>query len=386
MSPKWDGIFFITGKFFEIFSYAGGFFLLVWNSLIRRIAKRRANNLRSENIMDYSHVWAVVLAGGEGTRVRGFLQQLCGGSGLKQFSTIIGERSMLRCTLDRVVRLIPPERVLIVVSAQHRQEVEDQLGHWPRENIIYQPINRDTAPGILLPLAHVTNRDPAATVLVFPSDHFIRDEDGFMNAVQKALIELKKNPSKLILLGMTPQRGEETEYGYIVGSARRTGGGEALSVAGFVEKPPLAQAKELIQRGALWNTMVFAVENGTLWDMVQRTSPVLYHAFRLIQMNLRAGCAPGSLEHVYEVIPPVNFSSAICEPHTERLSVLPVPNVGWSDWGTAGSILRTLKKLGHADAFRGRLKKLPTPSVWQTSKRSRSRALDRRGVEAAGNP
>ena len=116
--------------------------------------------------MNYSNVWAVVLAGGEGTRVRSFLKQLCGGSGLKQFSTIIGERSMLRCTLDRVVQLIPPERILIVVSSQHRDDVENQLAHWPRQNIIYQPANRDTAPGILLPLAHITNRDPAATVLV----------------------------------------------------------------------------------------------------------------------------------------------------------------------------------------------------------------------------
>ena len=290
---------------------------------------------------------------------------------------------MLRCTLDRVVRLIPPERVLIVVSAQHREDVENQLAHWPRQNVIYQPANRDTAPGILLPLAHITDRDPAATVLVFPSDHFILDEDRFMGAVQKALIELKNNPSKMILLGMTPQRGEETEYGYIVGTTRKATLGEAVSVAGFVEKPALSQAKELIQRGALWNTMVFAVDNGTLWDMVQRTSPVLYHAFRLTQMNLRTGCAPRSLEHIYEVIPPVNFSSMICEPLAARLSVLPVPDVGWSDWGTAGSILRTLKKLGRFDALRDRLGPSQSEPVWHTSKRSRGRAaLDPPSMEA----
>lgn len=71
--------------------------------------------------MDHSNVWATVLAGGEGTRVRGFLQEVCGGSGLKQFSTVIGSRSMLRCTLDRITRLIPPERVLVVVSATSRR-------------------------------------------------------------------------------------------------------------------------------------------------------------------------------------------------------------------------------------------------------------------------
>jgi mannose-1-phosphate guanylyltransferase len=332
--------------------------------------------------MDHSHTWAVVLAGGEGTRVRSFLQQFCGGSGLKQFSTIIGQRSMLHCTLDRVVQLIPPERVLIVVSAQHREDVEDQLAHWPRENIIYQPANRDTAPGILLPLAHITNRDPAATVVVFPSDHFILDEDRFMDAVQKALLELQSNPSRMILLGMPPQRGEETEYGYIVGTGKSAHAG-AIPVAGFVEKPPLTQAKELIQRGALWNTMVFAVENGTLWDMVQRTAPILYHAFRLIQMNLHAGSPPQAVEHIYQAIPAVNFSSSICEPLAARLCVLPVPDVGWSDWGTVGSILRTLKKLGEFDAFCARAGKPQVQPAWQSSKRSTARAAASRTALSA---
>lgn len=320
--------------------------------------------------MDYSHVWAVVLAGGEGTRVRSFLQQFCGGSGLKQFSTIIGERSMLRCTLDRVVRLIPPERVLVVVSTDHQRDVEAELAHWPSQNVIYQPLNRDTAPGILLPLAHITNRDPAATIVVFPSDHFIRDEERFIGAVRKALRELQRDPARMVLLGMPPQRGEETEYGYIVGAGKRSQADAAVPVAGFVEKPPLAQAKELIQRGALWNTMVFAVENGVLWDMVQRTAPVLYHAFRLIQMTVRGGAAAHALEHIYQAIPAVNFSSGICEPLAARLSVLPVGDVGWSDWGTPGSILRTLKKLGEFDAFCARGDISEAQILWQHARRA----------------
>lgn len=323
--------------------------------------------------MDDSHNWAVVLAGGEGTRVRSFLRQFCGGSGLKQFSTVVGERSMLRCTLDRVVRLIPPERVLVVVSKDHRRDVEVELADWPRQNIIYQPLNRDTAPGILLPFAHITNRDPAATVIVFPSDHFIRDEAGFLDAVRQALAELQRHPQQMILLGMTPQRGEETEYGYIVGAARKKQCDAAIPVAGFVEKPPLSQARELIQRGALWNTMVFAVDNGVLWDMVQRTTPALYHAFRLIQMTLRGGLPPNALEHIYQAIPSVNFSSGICEPLSARLSVLPVPDVGWSDWGTPAAILRTLKKLGQYDAFCARGDAADARILWQTAKRSHVR-------------
>ena len=331
--------------------------------------------------MDYSHVWAVVLAGGEGTRVRSFLQQYCGGSGIKQFSTIIGQRSMLRCTLDRATRLLPPERVLVVVSTDHKRDVEVELAHWPKENVIYQPINRDTAPGILLPLAHITNRDPAATILVFPSDHFIRDEARFLGAVQSALAELQKHPGRMMLLGMPPQRGEETEYGYIV-AAKKALGCEAVPVAGFVEKPPLTHARELIQRGALWNTMVFAVENGVLWDMVQRTSPALYHAFRLIQVSLRGAAPSQALEHIYQAIPPVNFSSGICEPLSARLAVLPVADVGWSDWGTPGSILRTLKKLGEYEAFCARAEIPETQLAWQSAKRAARPSLGRSALTA----
>jgi mannose-1-phosphate guanylyltransferase len=305
--------------------------------------------------MNHSNLWAIVLAGGEGTRVRNFLQHICGGSGIKQFSAILGDRSMLRCTLDRVEPMIPAERILIVVGAHHRKEVEKQLTDWPRHNIIYQPANRDTAAGILLPLAHITARDPEATVVVFPSDHFILDEERFMGAVDKALQGVETNPGKMVLLGMTPQIGEESEYGYIkVG--RRRGSDHAKPVAGFVEKPPLPRAKELIQQGALWNTMVFAAHSTTLWDMVKETAPVLYHAFRLIEMTL-----PSAdwrfLEHLYQVIPSMNFSSAICEPLSSRLRVVPVADVGWSDWGSVGSILRTVQKLGRFDDLFARLER-----------------------------
>jgi mannose-1-phosphate guanylyltransferase len=305
----------------------------------------RGNMNPSENLMNHSNVWAIVLAGGEGTRVRSFLKQLCGGSGLKQFSTIIGERSMLRCTLDRVERLIPAERILIVVGAHHREEVEKQLKHWPRQNIIFQPVNRDTAPGILLPLAHITDRDPEATIVVFPSDHFVLDEQRFIGAVGMALEDSRVNPGKMVLLGMTPQAGEETEYGYIK-VARRSANGAARPVAGFVEKPPLPRAKELIQQGALWNTMVFAAHNATLWEMVKQTAPVLYHAFRLVQITLHTVHSNRILDQVYESISTVNFSSAICQPLASWLRVLPVADVGWSDLGTARSILRTVQKLG----------------------------------------
>ena len=122
---------------------------------------------------------------------------------------------MLQHTLDRLQQLVPAERTVIVVGAHQSGEASRQLSHWPQENIIYQPANRDTAPGILLPFSYITHRDPSATVIVSPSDHFVRDENRFMDAVAGALADLKRHSDKMILLGMTPEHGQETEYGYI---------------------------------------------------------------------------------------------------------------------------------------------------------------------------
>src|SRR5215510_5954132 len=116
-------------------------------------------------------LWGIVLAAGEGTRARAFLKRVYGGRGIKQFCAVIGRRSMLEHTLARVEMLIPRQRITVVVSDEHRPEIEQQLAHWPRENVIVQPENRDTTAGILLPLVHIASRDPAATVAIFPSDH-----------------------------------------------------------------------------------------------------------------------------------------------------------------------------------------------------------------------
>jgi hypothetical protein len=106
--------------------------------------------------------------------------------------------------------------------------------------------------------------------------------------------------------------------------------------------------------------------------MAQRTSPILYHAFRMIQMTLRTG-SPHALEHIYQAIPAVNFSSGICEPLSARLAVLPVLDVGWSDWGTPGSIMRTLENLGEFEAFCARRGVARAQPVWHSANRPASR-------------
>lgn len=300
------------------------------------------------------HLWGIVLAAGQGTRVRRFLTQLCGGRGLKQFCAVTGTRSMLQQTLARVERIIPRERILVIVSATDRPEVAQQLSAWPAENIIYQPANRETAPGILLPLVHVSRRDPAAIVAVFPCDHFILDESTFMASVATAISQIGQFPQELILLGMKPDQPEEG-FGWIEAFDNEKNQ-VSSRVWRFWEKPSAAKAQELFSKGALWNTLVFAAEANSLWDMVLSRASDLYHSFRSIWLTMNGNHAQAYTDHIYNQIRTVNFSTEILQPLAHRLRVLPVPDVGWSDWGSAERICESLKTIGKLEECFARLK------------------------------
>lgn len=314
------------------------------------------------------HVWAIVLAGGEGTRVRSFLTQLCGGRGIKQFCAVIGTRSMLEHTLARVERRIPRERILVVVSRDHEVEASAQLADWPAEKVIIQSRNRDTAAGILLPLAHISQRDPEAEVAIFPADHFIVDEDRFMSAVEEAVFEVQQFPAELLLLGVRPDNIEEG-YGWIEFGDKEPGR-YTYGVRQFWEKPDDRQARLLHQRAAVWNTFVVVGKASTLWNVIQHAAPGLYADFTVIRQAIAQVDRLHIIDTVYAQMQPVNFSTAVCQSLPERLRVLPLPEVGWSDWGSAERILSTLQRIGKLNEVLARLRHrghdVPSSSLRQT--------------------
>jgi mannose-1-phosphate guanylyltransferase len=291
-----------------------------------------------------NRTWGIILAAGEGTRVSSFLTKLCGGRGIKQFCAVMGGRTLLQDTVARVEKLIPRERILVIVDYRHRSEASEQLGEWPEGNLIYQPTNRETAPGILLPLAHVLHRDPKSNIVVFPSDHFIIDEQTFMAEVARALGATRRFPEDLILLGLTPDRPEDC-YGWIE-TQKKTRKEQIRRVQRFWEKPSIADAEQLMARGALWNIFVFAVRARTLWEMTRRALPELHSTFESIRLLLSSSQAQLFIEKSYETMPTVNFSKAVLEPLAACLRVVAVPDVGWSDWGCPERILESAKKIG----------------------------------------
>lgn len=294
----------------------------------------------------------LVLAGGEGRRLKSYIKRLRGDSLPKQYVKFTGAHSMLEHTYRRAEKLIPRERLFTVVNQAHmkHQAVVDQLGGREPGTVIVQPENRETGPGLLLPLMHIYKRYANAIVAVFPSDQFVWEEDHLMRHVRLAHAIVKRVPSKLVLLGIKPNY-EESEYGYIVPNFECAANGWGIcTVKAFVEKPDVMRAHTLTARGALWNTMMMVFNASELLQWVEELRPEMYCRFKRIYSAIGTPSERVVVQEIYDGLETVNFSKELLEPmarqHPARLAVLPVSNVGWSDWGSESRIVNTLRRIG----------------------------------------
>ena len=318
----------------------------------------------------------LVLAGGDGRRLEPYIEELKGEKLPKQFVNFVGRHSMVEQTFRRVERLIPADQIHTVVSRQHllHAEVRRQLASRPKETVVVQPSNKETGPGILLPLAYIYKRCPEAIIALFPSDHFILEEERFMNHVALAIQAVKQDPCRIVLLAIAPHE-PEPEYGYVVpreefGSHCRFG---TRPVSAFIEKPRPELALELVMAGALWNTMTMVFKLHTLWQLVQRVHPVLYSNFCRILEAIGTVEEQRTVNDVYERLEPVNFSKEITEKiadrHPKSISVLPVREVFWSDLGSRERVLRVLRRLPPRRA--GEIHAVPNSSEnWRVEERA----------------
>ena len=295
----------------------------------------------------------IVLAGGEGTRLRSFVQRTWGTTLPKQYVSFVGTRSMLEHTFHRAEKLMRPERLFTVIAEDHLQyaEVQRQLASRPRETIVVQPQNKETAPGLLLPLIHLYKRYPHSTVVVFPSDHFIHEENRFMIHVCLAFRLVEKDPAKMVLLGVEPN-SPEPEYGYIL-PGQQLADSCALGVceiSSFIEKPTPNSARTIIRNGGLWNTMVMIFNPAYLLNRVREMASAIYCSFQRIEEALGKAHFPDVVQDVYRELTPTNFSKSVLEvlseKHSSGLTVLPLRGVHWSDWGSEQRIISTLKQIG----------------------------------------
>lgn len=282
-----------------------------------------------------SRTFALVLAGGSGTRMAQLTNSADGRALPKQYWSLYSGRSLLGDALARARALVPAARTFVVVASEHREHWQRELRDHPRVNILVQPANRGTAAGLAFGVLSILTRDPAATILVLPSDHFVADEDALRPALAAALTRAARG--HLVLLGIEPEV-PETQYGWILPESL----GRESAVRTFVEKPSLAQAEELHERGALWNSFLFAVQGRAWLQRVERRLPNLIAALHPpIARSDRA-----ALESVYDTLPSHDFSREVLQGDERGLLVQRVPPCGWTDLGTPERVQQCLATLG----------------------------------------
>jgi len=185
--------------------------------------------------------------------------------------------------------------------------------------------------------------------VIYPSDHFVYPETAFLDAVRDAVRAAEGNPEGLVLLGVRPVAAE-VDYGWIVPSSGGTNGA-ARRVEAFLEKASRRLAEEALRQGALWNTLVAAARARALWDLGRRVLPEVMPSFIRYGEALRAGDDGAAIERLYTEVPSLDFSCDLLQRAPERLKVLELEGVAWSDWGRPERILETLTALGLPAAF-----------------------------------
>lgn len=294
------------------------------------------------------HLWTIVLAGGDGVRLRQLTRALHGEERPKQFAMIHGGRSLLQATVERAARWSSPERIVVVVAEEREALARMQLRQHGSVDVVAQPGNRGTGPGILLPLTRVFAQDPDAQVVILPSDHYVRDEEPFERTITRAIAASRE---QIALVGAVPNQ-PETQYGWIV-TGRSRGSSQSVVVR-FCEKPPQALAERLWRNGALWNTFVMVGTAQRFWALGHEhltAQASLFDAYREVVGT------PGErhlLRQLYTDMPVADFSSDVLE-KASNLGVVPLHDCGWSDWGTPERVLESLRDHSDYDVISSRL-------------------------------
>ena len=284
--------------------------------------------------------YLVVMAGGIGSRFWPFSRT----NYPKQFHDVLGTgRSMLQVTVERFAGLCPPENVFVVTNRDYTALVHEHLPHLPVDQILGEPIGRNTAPCIAYASYRIAQRDPQATIIVTPADHAVLNEDEFRRAMAVA-VAAARDHNVLVTLGIHPSR-PDTGYGYIQYlDGYDMPDCQLHKVKTFTEKPDLELAKKFVDSGDfLWNSGLF------VWRV-----DIILHAFRqylgdIAEVFEEGAAALGTpreeafISEAYSRCPNISIDYGVME-KADNVYVLPA-DFGWSDVGTWNS----LHRIGHQD-------------------------------------
>jgi len=264
------------------------------------------------------------MAGGSGTRFWPRSRRLVP----KQLLPVLGSRSLLQETVERLRGVVPVDQIVIVTHRDHASAVRRQLPQLPRRNILSEPIARNTAPCLALAALVIEARAPGATFVSLPADHAIADAREFRATLLEALAWAAAEPVA-VTIGIRPTT-PETGYGYIQLGAKV--GGRTSAVRAFVEKPAAARARRFVtSRKYLWNSGMFAWQNATILALFDRLLPTVTKPLRAALAS-PARTRPAAIARAYGKLPSISIDYGIME-HARDVMVV-AGDFGWSDVGS----------------------------------------------------
>jgi mannose-1-phosphate guanylyltransferase len=294
--------------------------------------------------------FAVIMAGGVGTR----FWPLSRKSKPKQFLPIISEKTMIEETIERILPLIPYERIYTVANAEFSNEIYKLIPNLPERNLIIEPCAKNTAPSLILATAVIHLDSPDATIIALPADHFIQDKKRLIEVLSLCL-KIAKSGEYLITIGIPPSH-PATGYGYIHYSTKehiQVDGEKFYRVREFKEKPTLIKAKEYLSIGEyLWNSGVFIWQAKTFFKKLKEYAPDLYKSYLKLAESLKSH-KKEEIEKVFNQLPSTSIDYALMEKADGILVVK--GDFGWSDIGSWSSLSEIWPKNKEGNITKGKV-------------------------------
>lgn len=286
-----------------------------------------------------SHHYGLILAGGRGTR---FWPRSRKGSA-KQVLNVVGERSLIQSTVDRLAPVIPPERLWVLTNDHLRDAIVRQLPEIPKRQILAEPAQRNTAPAIGLAAHILQSQDPDAVMGVFPADHVIGKEAAYRAVIRAAL--KGASAGRLMVVGIEP-RWAETGYGYVEFPAGvRAGGKEALAVQRFHEKPDRKRAEAYVAAGNFyWNSGMFFWKAGVLLEQLRHHLPKTATILAALP-SFGSRKFAEKLQAAFPLCENISIDFAVLE-KADRVSGIAAADFGWSDVGSWNAVYELLQRDG----------------------------------------
>jgi mannose-1-phosphate guanylyltransferase len=282
-------------------------------------------------------LYAVVMAGGIGER----FWPLSTPRRPKQLIPFFEEKPLLVKAIERLDPILPIERVIIITSRVLEGPIRELIPALPEENLILEPIGKNTAPAAALATLKVLKMDPDGVVAMFPSDHFIEGKEEFHD--QLLLASLASNLDYIVTFGIRPDY-PATGYGYVrLGEPLEDFEGTIHHVGAFVEKPDINTARKYMEEGGyLWNSGIFVWGGKFFLDQVEEYTPDIYSLLKEIEKDLNTPAEKEALDRFYSEVEKISVDYAIME-RSGRILIVPA-TFQWDDLGSWSALERVIRK------------------------------------------